>query len=54
MKELLLKRHGEELADVEAYHKMAMEHPEWEQIFNDMAEDERSHADMLKHIIDHM
>lgn len=54
MKELILKRHAEELADAEAYRKLAAEHPEWEQIFHKIADDEIHHAELLKYIVDHV
>lgn len=52
MKEHLLERHKEEIADAEAYEKMAEQHTEWSQVFRDMAHDERTHANMLKHLMD--
>lgn len=48
----LADRHREELADAEAYDKMAEQHTEWSGVFRDMAHDERTHAKMLKHLMD--
>lgn len=39
--------------DAEKYEKLAESHPEYKCIFRDMAKDERSHARMLRHVIDH-
>lgn len=52
MMELLADRHREELADAEAYEEMARQNTEWSGVFRDMAHEERTHAKMLKHLMD--
>ena len=51
--EKLKAQHQEELKDAEMYEAMADEHPEWKRVLHDIAHDERQHADMIKHMIEH-
>lgn len=52
--ELLKQRHEEELEDVETYANLAKECPEFGSIFNDISHEEKTHAELLNFIIEHI
>lgn len=57
LKEKLMHCHKEELEDVEAYTSMALEahkmgHYEICGVLKDISEDERTHAEILHHVLD--